>query len=263
MTEASLVIAALRSAHDDLAVRNADFDADDLARISGSREWTVAQVLSHLGSGSVITLATLEHTAGNGTEPVPDFNRQVWARWDAMAPDEQASEFVTADAALVEWFESVPDHDADSLRISLPWLPVPLTLAQMARMRLNEVALHSWDVRVAFDGDAVVAPDATRALLHGEPSLIGRIGRTDVLDGAEVVVDVTTTDPHSTFALVLGEKVEVDHEREPSSENSLALPAESWLRLVAGRLAPEDRPSGVVSAGPIDLDVLRKVFPGY
>jgi hypothetical protein len=41
------------------------------------------------------------------------------------------------------------------------------------------------------------------------------------------------------------------------------LPAEAWLRLVAGRLAPPYTPASLTAAGAADLDLLRKVFPGY
>jgi hypothetical protein len=59
-TLADRTIAALRSNHDELAARVRGFDEQDLARQSGSSQWDVAQVLSHLGSGAEIGLATLQ-----------------------------------------------------------------------------------------------------------------------------------------------------------------------------------------------------------
>ena len=41
------------------------------------------------------------------------------------------------------------------------------------------------------------------------------------------------------------------------------MPAEAFIRLIAGRLAPEHTPHGVTVDGAISLDDLRKVFPGY
>lgn len=263
MTEADEVIAALRSGHDELAAQVAGLSPEDLTRPSGASEWSVAQVLSHLGSGAVITLARLESSLSGADAPGPDFNKQTWAHWDALGPQQQADEFVAADAALVDRYESIDPETRESLRIELGFIPFPLTLAQAARMRLNEVALHAWDVQVAFDPAATVAPAAARALLHGAPNRIGRLAKTEVLGGRETTVDVTTTDPGSAFALVLGEATDTVLDAAPSSDSRLTLPAESWLRLISGRLSPEHTPAAVVAEGPVTLDVLRQVFPGY
>ena len=41
------------------------------------------------------------------------------------------------------------------------------------------------------------------------------------------------------------------------------LPAESWLRLVTGRLDAAVTPAGVSVTGALTLDELRAIFPGY
>jgi hypothetical protein len=46
-------------------------------------------------------------------------------------------------------------------------------------------------------------------------------------------------------------------------DGTLTLPAEAWLRLKVGRLAPRHTPTGIVTTGAANLDLLRKVFPGY
>jgi hypothetical protein len=46
-------------------------------------------------------------------------------------------------------------------------------------------------------------------------------------------------------------------------DGTLTLPAEAWLRLVAGRMAPWYTPVGIGATGAADLDLLRRVFPGY
>ena len=52
---------------------------DELTRPSGASEWTVAQVLSHLGSGAEITLETLR-AAQAGVDRAAAANESVWAR---------------------------------------------------------------------------------------------------------------------------------------------------------------------------------------
>jgi len=56
-SDADRAIEALRAVHDDLVGRVGGYADADLTRPSGASEWTVAQVLSHLGSGAEIALA--------------------------------------------------------------------------------------------------------------------------------------------------------------------------------------------------------------
>jgi hypothetical protein len=63
--------------------------------------------------------------------------------------------------------------------------------------------------------------------------------------------------------VLIGEKAELA-DRPADADAELALPAESWLRLVSGRLAvPSRTPAGVSVSGAITLDQLRQIVPGY
>lgn len=261
-TETDVVIAALRRGHDQLTALVGTFTDDDLGLTSGATDWDVSQVLGHLGSAAVINLATLQSAlgeAGTPTEP-----KEIWARWDAMSPRERPGEFVAADAVLVDRYERLTDSERSELRIDVGFLPFPLSVAMAGRMRLNEVLLHGWDVRVAFDPAAALDLDTVPVVLHGEPNLIGWLGRTEVLGGRQLALRVITTDPASEFTLRLAERVEVLLEDiSGASDGTLQLPAEAWLRLVAGRLSPDRTPAGIETTGAADLELLRRVFPGY
>ena len=92
MTLTDRTIAALRHLHDHLAARAAALTDDELAASSGSAEWTVADVLSHLGSGAEISRHTLSAALGvDGPRPTND---EVWERWNALPPADQAAAFV-------------------------------------------------------------------------------------------------------------------------------------------------------------------------
>jgi uncharacterized protein (TIGR03083 family) len=263
MSNADTVIAELRSSYDSLAEQVSAFSDDDLAAPTGAADWDVSQVLSHLGSGAEISRATLQAALDGQPNRGSDFNQAVWDRWNAMSRRERADGFLAANQALLTLLESLDDETRDSLRIDMGFLPAPVDLATAVRLRLNEFTLHSWDVRAGFDEHATLPATAAAALLHGEPNMIGWIGKTDPLDGREAVVAVTTTDPGSVFALRLRAPVSVDFDVPEQPDGTLALPAEAWLRLVAGRLAPRHTPAGVVTTGDADLDLLRRVFPGY
>ncbi|MEU5313270.1 maleylpyruvate isomerase N-terminal domain-containing protein [Streptomyces sp. NPDC021562] len=264
MTErADRIIAALRSGHDRLAARVRDLAAADLTKGSGAADWDLSQVLSHLGSGAEITLAVLEG-ALDGTGPKDmDFNKSVWARWDAMSPAERAEGFVPADEALVSRYEQLDAHTRETLRIDLGFLPTPVDVATAAGLRLSESTFHTWDIEVAFDPAAVLAPEATEPLLDQAGLLIGHLGRADAVDGRPVRLTVRTTDPERSFGLTLDETVALgDAPAEPDAV--LSAPAEWWLRLTTGRHAPAHTPPGVtLTGGALTLDDLRRVFPGF
>lgn len=262
MAETDDVIAALRAEHDSLAAVVSSLVDGDLAVRSGASEWDVSQVLSHLGSGAELNLATLQQALGESADGEPA--ESVWARWNAMGRQERAEGYLRADETLVARFEALTAAERDELMIDLGFLPAPVPVAVAGRMRLSEAMLHAWDVRVAFDDSAVLGGQAVAAVLHQEPDLIGWTAKTDALNGRPADVRVTTTDPDSTFTLRLGDCVEVVQDGgSAGSDATLELPAEAWLRLVAGRLSPEHTPEGVRATGAVDLELLRQVFPGY
>jgi len=263
MSNADTNIAALRTGHDSLAALVAKLSDDDLALTSGAAEWDVSQVVSHLGSGAEIGRATVQAALDGKPNPGREFNLSVWARWDGMSRRERADGFLSANPALIEMYESMDADTRQNLRIDVGFMPAPVDVATAARLRLSEQTLHSWDVRVTFDENATLAPEAAGLLLEGTGDLLGWIGKADKLEGRQGVIQVRTTAPDEVFALRLGERISLDREVPEEFDGTLALPAESWLRLVAGRLAPRHTPAGIEATGLADLDLLRRVFPGY
>lgn len=253
-------IKALRSGHDDLAALVRGFTADDLARTSGASEWDISQVLSHLGSGAEIGLATLEG-ALTGSR-AGESNEEIWARWDAMSREDRAAGFLDASDSLVRRYEGLDERTRDSLRIDLGFLPEPVDLATAGALRLNEFTLHTWDVKVVFDPAASLAPEATPLLFDTASMFIGFLGRAGELDGSASIA-VNTSSPERSFGIDVGEKVAVT--QTPDDPDAvLTAPAEWWLRLVSGRHAPEHTPAAVtLTGGKITLDDLRRLFPGF
>ena len=261
-SQADRTISALRTGHDTLVAFLTTLGPDDLTRTSGASEWTVAQVLSHLGSGAEINLATLEGAIDGTGTPGMDFNKSVWARWDAMPPAEQAANFPAADEKLLMRYEGLDEQTRAGLRIDFGFLPQPVDVAAAAGLRLSESALHAWDVRVAFDAAATIAPGATELLLETIGPLLGFAGKADQVDGT-VSLAVHTTDPTRSFGLVIADTVTLTDVPE-SVDGELTAPAEYVIRLSAGRHAPAHTPDSVVLTGDaVTLDDLRRVFPGY
>jgi uncharacterized protein (TIGR03083 family) len=256
-------IKALRSRTEDLATMVRDFTADDLARPSGASKWDVAQVLSHLGSGAEITLAGLNGALDGTGNPGGDFNQSVWARWDALSREEQAEGFLSANETLMRRYEGLDEPTRKSLRLELVFLPAPVDLATASGLWLTEFALHAWDVKVAFDPEATLAPEATPLLFDQAALITGLLGKPAEWGGRPVTIAVNTTSPERSFGLAVGEAV-TSVETPGSPDAVLTAPAEWWLRLISGRHAPEHTPATVKLTGDtITLDDLRRVFPGF
>ncbi len=254
-------IDALRSTHDGLVAVVRDLSDEQLVAPSGATEWTVAQVLSHLGSGAEISAATLRN-AVDGAGRLPDgFNQGVWDRWNAMSPRHQADGFVVADAALLADVEALTAEQRETLQVDLGFLPAPVPFATYAGMRLSEAAAHSWDVRVAYDDDAVIDEPTARVLvrLFGCPMgfLLGFTAKADAV-AEPAVVDLVGLD----HDLSIGDAVALVPAGGVTTA-TLEGGADAVARLLTGRLTAAHTPASVVVSGNVSLEDLRRVFPGY
>jgi uncharacterized protein (TIGR03083 family) len=247
----------MRRSHDEMVPTVEAFSAEELGAQSGSSEWTVAAVLSHLGSAAEIGRNTLANRKADMAAA-----QSVWDRWNAMTPETQAANFVVSDRELVEAYESLSDEAVAHETVDLGFLPEPLGIEMVAAMRLSELALHRWDIEVAFDPAATVAGYLVPPALRLLPSFAGFFAKPSAKAGR---VAVSTTDPARTYLLELrmdGAALTEGGENETAG-TSLAIPAESFVRLTGGRLASEHTPASVTISGELSLDALRAAFPGY
>jgi uncharacterized protein (TIGR03083 family) len=259
MTLVDRVIASLRHHHDRLAALVPTLDEAALASPSAASEWRVHDVLSHLGSGAEITLRPLRAAAAG--EPAPQAaNQEIWDRWNATPPAEQASAFLEHDARLVETLEALDDDTRTSMLVDLGFLPAPVPLAMAVGMRLNEVALHTWDVLAGLDPGLPLDDEGAELLLELYAGPLGMMlhwaGKPDRLDERTVVA----LEGHG---LTIAEDVTLVAEAPVAPTAHFTGPVESAVRLLAGRLGPDATPEGVVVTGNVTLAQLREVFPGY
>jgi uncharacterized protein (TIGR03083 family) len=260
LSNADTVIAALRAGYDGLADLVKKLSDEELAGPSAATEWDIAQVLSHLGSGAEIMGATVHAALDGQPGPDGDFNQSVWARWNASSRREQADGFLEQNEKLIALFESLDADQRANLRLDLSYLPAPVDVATIGRGRLSEFTLHSWDVRSALDPQATLAPEAVPELLQSSGNLLAWISKPAALNGLTADLLVATTEPTAEITLHLTDPVSIELGAIGQPDGTLTIPAEAWLRLVSGRL----RTAGTVSVtGPVSLETLREVFPGY
>jgi uncharacterized protein (TIGR03083 family) len=269
MTDARAMFAALRSSHDRLASLITPLSPAELAGPSYCDEWSIAQVLSHLGSGAEIFALFLDAGLAGREPPGQESFLSIWDKWNARSPEDQAACWRDSSGTLAGRFASLDDGQLAGLRLEL--FGTEFDAAGLARIRLSEQTLHSWDIAVALDPAERLAADAVALLVGALGPFVSRLGKPQ---GERLRVAVHTTDPSRDYLLTVGEGVQLadaggEHAAadEPAAAGreqagELRLPCEAFIRLLSGRLDPRHTPDGVAADG-VSLDTLRAVFPGF
>ncbi len=256
MTPSPDPIAALRASHNRLRTVAEPLTPEQLRQRGYPSEWSIAQVLSHIGSGAEINAMVVDAGLAGQEPPGRDVFPPIWDRWNVMSPDQQAADGLRFDAALVDKLEANADSQA---RFTI-W-GGDTDIRGVARARLSEHGIHTWDVAVALDPSATILPEAVEIVVD----LITRVASWTAKPSPWTgVVKVSTTDPDREFRLTLGEKSTMDSWTPDSvpPDATLVMPTEALIRLLSGRLDPGHTPATVTAAG-ITVDALREVFQGY
>jgi uncharacterized protein (TIGR03083 family) len=254
--KAAELLDALRASHERLAAIVAGLSDEDVTAQSYDDDWSIAQVLSHLGSGAQIFGRYVQAGAEGTAVPGIDDIRPIWDAWNAKAPRAQADDALRADGDFLALVEGLTDDERSTWRLDM--FGEVRDLADVLRMRLAEHALHTWDVAVAFDPAATVDVDAVGLIIDNLDALVARVGKPV---GDPRLVAVTTDAPQRSYDLALGTDGAVLSRRGGApSDGELTGPAEAFVRLLYGRLDPDHTPPLRVTG--IGLDELRAVFPG-
>ena len=171
-----------------------------------------------------------------------------------VAEGAQRDDALEADAALLGRLDAVPAEERE--RFTFAMGPMTFGFAQFAGLRLNEHALHTWDIEVVNDPTASL-PSAVAALVVDNLDLVARF--TCRPTGDKTTITIATTDPERRFTVDLTPEAVTFTAGAASAAADLQLPAEAFARLVYGRLDAEHAPPA--TDGPA-VDLLRQVFPG-
>src|SRR5260221_808826 len=103
-------ISALRHSHGRLRAAVEPLSPDQLEQRSYASEWSIAQVLSHLGSQAEIFGLFLDAGLTGQDPPGREQFEPIWDSWNGKSPQAQASDALRPDQAPLGRFESL---DAD------------------------------------------------------------------------------------------------------------------------------------------------------
>lgn len=254
-------IAALHGSQRRLAALVGSLTPEQLHAASYDTDWTIAQVLAHIGAQAEIAQQALA-AALSGREPFGlDGFRAIRAVWNARDPGQQAVECLVCDREHVRRLEQVSDEQLAGIRLKI--IGMEYDAVGLVWLRLGEHALHSWDIAVSLDPAAVVAPQSVTLLVDWVPHVAACGGKPPAVPYR---VGIQTTDPRREFLLEAGDSVSISATGTGAAAGGaprLRMPAEALLRLVYGRLDPDHMPRVENLSGRIDLDLLRQTFPGF
>ena len=258
MSRVPELTAALWASHRRLDNATRGMTGEQLSGPSYCTEWTIAQVMSHLGSG-VQAMGLCLDAGLAGTEPPGQSEiQQIWDVWNAMTPVDQAQKSIGADTMFLQRIDTIPAAELVGLQMTL--FGTPADADQLLGIRLAEHAVHTWDIVVMSDAAATISADATAEMIDGLGLIVSYTGKAA---HGPLEATVITTAPDRTFRLSIRDRVGVAPatDADPTAAAAVRMPAEAWIRLVYGRLDGAHTPAAVSTEG-IDLDMLRAVFPG-
>lgn len=252
----SSAVVALRRSHENLAQVVDTLTPNQLRGASYNSEWTIAQTLSHIGSGAEIFSARIENTRSGAASDEHDVSQPIWDAWNARTPEQQAADAVDVDRALIETLEAIGAEEAARLEFAIG--PMQFDLAGMAALRVGELAVHVWDVAVMLDPEATVDELAVAEMVDGLGMLASYTGKPT---GRITRIRISTTGPDREFVLEATEQVSLQPWTRSEPLRRLIMPAEALVRLVYGRLDADHTPD--VHREGVEVDELRPIFPGF
>jgi uncharacterized protein (TIGR03083 family) len=250
------ILTVLAAAQDRLAADVQPLSRDALTGPAYPSEWSIAQVMSHLGSSTEIFDLYLQ--AGLTGDPLPGQERiqNIWDVWNGKAPEQQVTDSVSTSVAFRQRVGALTPEQRDAFRLGL--FGLDLDLAGLLLLRVSEQVVHGWDVQVALDPEATLFPDGVALMMDSLGQVAGRGKPTDEAQ----LIAVTTEAPDRRLLLAIGpDGPSVTEAGDGDVKATLRLPAEALVRLLFGRLDPGHTPP--VQSEGVDLDLLRLAFPGF
>ena len=168
-------VEALRSEYERLAQHLRSLDADGLAAPSACEGWSAADVAAHLAWNARLYVRSLGMgLAGEAPPPAPpgggvakitpDFVRDRSIEVRQKLGDDVLDSFEEHNTGFIDMLDALDPAVRETLTV--PFLNDTIPLRRLIGLRINEVALHSWDVRSSADSEAALLEDAGLASIE-------------------------------------------------------------------------------------------------
>jgi uncharacterized protein (TIGR03083 family) len=220
-------------------------------------DWLVFQVVSHLGSGARIGRMRLQAWTDH-REPVSREEMQtVWSHFDSLRPNQMLAAYTEAAGEYLAEVAALPD-DVGAREVDGFAGRRPLYGYQLSR--LWELVCHAWDVYVARDRQARLAPDAVALLATLLQYVSIPVDQQRAAALAEQRVELRVIDSRLVYALDLsGQRPRLVPGPASSPTTVIEGPADELVRFVSGRhFVPGTTPLLRASSG--DLAAVKRAF---
>lgn len=263
--DAGRAVRLSRAEYDRLLAYLEQLPPDGWTEQSACTDWKVYQVVSHLGSQPEIVGGAIK--AGVlGEPPMTDAQRQaIWGYFDSLQPRDVLPAFRKNNDAFYRMVEA---FDEAQLGSTIPWFIGPAPLAVVLAGRVNEQALHTWDIRWARDKQVRLTPEAVPTLLdlNLAPQFAARLAKPEQAPRLlGTTIQFLLHDPDGAVAVeVKPDGAAITRTRAASPDLTAELPSEAFARLIWGRY---DTRAGLRSgelklSDPSLADELRALLPG-
>ena len=215
---------------------------------SACAEWQVQDVVSHLIGGAERQAESMERGRGGDSNPPAGFVPPepaalsiINAQRDIDRRNEMAGHILEPFDASYEKLHHEFDEFGKGSWDMLAWhvRRGAMTGAAYVELRIQELAIHDYDIRFAFEPNAVLDPDCVPVLIDMSPRWLGMCFRPSARLPKPVVYgfDVGSENYRMT---VTGDAFEMVPGDAPQSDLSLSATGEQYLLFTYGRLTAAD-----------------------
>jgi uncharacterized protein (TIGR03083 family) len=215
---------------------------------SACAEWQVRDVVSHLIGGAERQADSMERGRGGDSNapagfvpPEPAALSAANAQRDIDRRNEMAGHILESFDASYEKLHREFDEYAKGSWETLAWhvRRGAMTGAAYVELRIQELAIHDWDIRSAFDSNAGLDPDCVPVLLDMSPRWLGMCFRPSapLAKPVNYGFDVGGEPYRMT---VTGDAFEMEAGNASQADLSLSATGEQYLLFTYGRLTASD-----------------------
>jgi uncharacterized protein (TIGR03083 family) len=249
-------IEELRHSHDQLVELTKALDVDALERQSACTEWSVAQVMSHLGSQAEIFFLILRAGLSGDPGPSSEAFPPIWNAWNERSAEAQVRDSSEMNEGFVKELESLDDKALEDFHVHA--FNMEIDVLTLFRLRLSEHAVHSWDVAVTFLPAVAISPSAVDLIIDSAVESVVRVGKPTEQPH---VIHIQTHEPQRDLALMTN-GVRIVPWSEQTSDATLGISAEELIRLVYGRIRKADLTHAEFIGDAFSFGGLLAIFPG-
>ena len=260
----------------DIHTRVASLSPEQLARPSACADWQVHDVLSHLIGGAERQTDSMRRGRAGDSGPAPGFtpadsttlstnNAQRDIQRREQLGDGLLTAYDAAYANLQEQIDALGPNDWETpcwhLRRGA------ISAADYLELRIQELAIHDWDMRHGLEDSPQLNADCVSTLLSATPKWLGMCFRRGEKLDAPVVYEFDLAPPYETSIIVrvAGDSFDFPTEDEVPQRWTVCGEAPAFLLFIYGRITGREAIAAnefAITGDPALLDQFEAWFRG-